>query len=85
MFNYVSDFFSFFFNPVGRKGIRQNKTPQRSKKFFKKVALSITLKSMEYPFNVNDNDYTLIWFDLIWLYSISTIVGYSMPNPFLYI
>ena len=25
------------------------------------------------------------WFGLIWFYSMSTISGYSMPNPFLYI
>ena len=23
----------------------------------------------------------MIWFGLVWFYSISTIVGYSMPNP----
>ena len=23
----------------------------------------------------------MIWFDLIWFYGISTIVGYLMPNP----
>ena len=27
----------------------------------------------------------MIWFGLIWFYGISTIVGYLMPNPFLYI
>ena len=27
----------------------------------------------------------LDWFDLLWFYGISTIVGYLMPNPFLYI
>ena len=26
-----------------------------------------------------------IWFGLVWFYGISTIVGYLMPNPFLYI
>ena len=28
---------------------------------------------------------TFVWFCLIWFYSISTIVGYLMPNPFLHI
>ena len=23
----------------------------------------------------------MIWFDLVWFYGISTIVGYLMPNP----
>ena len=27
----------------------------------------------------------LVWFGYVWLYSISTIEGYLMPNPFLYI
>ena len=26
----------------------------------------------------------LVWFSLAWFYGISTIVGYLMPNPFLY-
>ena len=26
-----------------------------------------------------------VWFSLVWFYGISTIVGYLMPNPFLYI
>ena len=26
-----------------------------------------------------------MWFSLVWFYGISTIVGYLMPNPFLYI
>ena len=29
--------------------------------------------------------YMLFWFALIWFYGISTVVGYLMPNPFLYI
>ena len=27
----------------------------------------------------------LVWFGLVWFYGISVIVGYLMPNPFLYI
>ena len=27
----------------------------------------------------------LVWFGLVYFYGISTIVGYLMPNPFLYI
>ena len=26
-----------------------------------------------------------VWFGLVWFYGISTILGYPMPNPFLYI
>ena len=26
-----------------------------------------------------------VWISLVWFYSISTIIGYSIPNPFLYI
>ena len=26
-----------------------------------------------------------VWFDLVWFYGISNIVGYLMPNLFLYI
>ena len=29
--------------------------------------------------------YVLVWFGLVWFYGISTLVGYLMPNPFLYI
>ena len=25
-----------------------------------------------------------VWFGLVWFYSISTSVGYLVPNPFLY-
>ena len=28
-------------------------------------------------------DFWLVWFGLVWFYSISTFVGYLMPNPFL--
>ena len=28
-----------------------------------------------------EKEFGLIWFGLVWLYSISTIVGYLMPNP----
>ena len=27
----------------------------------------------------------MVWFSLVWFYGISTIVGYVIPNPFLYI
>ncbi len=27
----------------------------------------------------------LIWFGLVWFYDISTVQGYLMPNPFLFI
>ena len=27
----------------------------------------------------------LVWFGLVWLYGIPTIVDYLMPNPFFYI
>ena len=27
------------------------------------------------------NDQTVLWFHVIWVYGISTIVGYLMPNP----
>ena len=26
----------------------------------------------------------LVWFGLVWFYGISTIVGYSIPNPVLF-
>ena len=29
--------------------------------------------------------FSLIWFDLVWFYGISTIVGHLMPSSFLYI
>ena len=29
--------------------------------------------------------YIGVWFGLVWLYGVSTIVGYLMPNSFLYI
>ena len=29
--------------------------------------------------------YVMVWFGLVWFYGIPTIVGYLMPNPFLYI
>ena len=32
-----------------------------------------------------DNRFGLVWFGLAWLYGISTIVGYLIPNLFLYI
>ena len=28
--------------------------------------------------------YKRVWFSLVWFYGTSTIVGYLMPNPFLY-
>ena len=31
------------------------------------------------------NFYFSSWFGLVWFYGTSTIVGYLMPNPFLYI
>ena len=40
-----------------------------------------TLKSSHIDF-LKDN---LVLFCLVWFYSISTIVGYLMPNPFFYI
>ena len=27
----------------------------------------------------------IFWFGLVWFYGTSTIVGYLMPNPFLYL
>ena len=30
---------------------------------------------------INKKNYK-VWFGLVWFYSISTIVGYLMPNPF---
>ena len=27
----------------------------------------------------------LVWFGLVWFYGTSTIIGYLIPNPFLYI
>ena len=29
-----------------------------------------------------DNLHTVVWFSLVWIYGISTIVGHLMPNPF---
>ena len=33
----------------------------------------------------NNMYFVVHYFDLVWFYGISTFVGYSMPNPFLYI
>ena len=33
---------------------------------------------------MEENSHNNYWFDLVWFYGTSTIVGYLMPNSFLY-
>ena len=43
------------------------------------------LYSIKFDDTLKANGHGCIWFGLIWFYGISIIVGYLMPNPFLYI
>ena len=59
---------------------------------FSSILLTIQLNISHLFMQVNDQTVlfqtiqfsisTVFWFGLLWFYSISTIVGYLMPNPF---
>ena len=46
---------------------------------FKKWTIKVDILS------IDTSGISLIWFNLVWFYGMSTTVGYLMPNSFLYI
>ena len=61
---------------------RRNKLVKREKITKVKRKKNIALWGNDFK---RKKERTKIWFCLVWVYHISTIVGYIMPNPFFYL
>ena len=59
-----------------------------SSKIWTRVTVSISYDGIHYTKIYNQyvsERFGSVWFGLVWFYGIANIVGYLMPNPFLYI